>query len=427
MKAKKKEIRGHRTVFDIEVPASTVSKVIEEVFGEIAKIAEIPGFRVGRAPLDLVRKKHAEKAKSEALKRLLTDSCIETLKINNISPIGEPEVSDVKFVDNQPLSFKITLDRWPEFTLKGYREIRLERPAAKVQDEDIEAMVENLREYNATYSPLDNAALEYGHCAICDMATMVNGKTRKRDDSWFTMDKKAVVPEIAENMRGMKKGDSREFSVTMPKDFLVENLSGKTVSYKVSVKEIKEKILPEVNDEFAKIVGSDTVDEMKKRIREELTRRAEIQRNASMRNSLMERLIKENKFEVPVSMVENQSALYVRDAKEKLVKKGIAAEAIEKKDQDLRKQFAVQAEKSVRLMFILDAVAKEQKITVDASEVDEAITLIAAQSGQAESKVRARYKKDGMSSALMHKIREDKVVAYLMGVALIEDKKEGSK
>lgn len=414
MKIKYKSTQECSGCFEIEVPPETIAKAFEEVYEELSKVANIPGFRQGRAPKELVKKHYSKDARDEVLKKLIPDAYRYALDKHRIVPIGLPEISDVTFVEENVLSFKAKVDTRPQFELKDYKGIKAEKKKVDIKDEDVEKTLDNLREVNARYNAVDRP-VEMDDFTVADLECFVDGKSihKKRENIWLSINKDAVIPGLSEKIAGMKKGEEKEIEVVLPEKYPDKSLAGKTAVYKVLVKEIKVRQLPAIDDEFAKDLGKENLIQLKDAIRKELIAHAEYQSAVETENKILGRLIDDNVFVVPSSFINRQLDYMVENAKRKLEEKGFKRQELDKKDEEFRAKFKDDAVKQVRLLFILDEIARTEKIEVAAEDLDKAYEEMAARSGRSISEVKEYYAKEELEDSLRDKIREGKVIEFL--------------
>ncbi len=425
MKIKAKTVEECSTLFDIDISKETMSEAFEEVYAEISKAANIPGFRVGKAPLDLVKKHYIETAREEVLKRMIPKAYKLALKEHGITPIGLPEISDVAFGEGMTLSFKAKVDTHPKFRLKDYKGIKIEKRKVAIKDEDVEKMLESLREINAKYMPEESRPVQLGDYILGDVECFVDKKSihKKRENIWLHIDKESVIPNLNEGLVGMKKDEERDVEVVLPEKYPDKAVAGKKATYHVKVKEIKLRKLPELNDEFAKDLGKENVEELRKTVAKELEERARINAEIETENQLLKRLIDDNPFAVPPNLVKKQIAYMIDDAKRRLEEKGFKREDLDKRDNELAQKFREDALRQVRLMFILDEIAKRESVEADAGDVDDAYKSIAAKTAQPVNKIKEHYEKEDMIDNLKEKIKEEKVINFLLEKAEITERK----
>jgi trigger factor len=424
MKVKIKDTGECAALFEIEVPKETVDRAFEEVYDEITKFAKIPGFREGKAPKDLVRKRYAAHAKEEVLKRLVPSAYKDALLKHNIAPLGAPQISDLSLGEGEALLFKAKVDRRPEFKLKNYLKVRIESRKAVVKEDDVEKMLENLRQLNARYTAVEDRDIQLGDYVVGDLECSVDGKAihKKRENIYLHVDKEAFPPGLAGGMPGMKKGEERDVASRLPENYPDKKLAGKPAIYHVKVREIKSRTVPELNDELAKELGSENLDELKKRVRSELESSARFNAMVDMENKLLDFLADNNVFNVPQRLVARQLALMVEDAKRRLEEKGFTRGDLDKKDAEFAEKFKDDAVRRVRLMFILDRIGEEENISATDDDLEEAYRSISARTGQGIEKIKDYYHKEDLVENLKEKIRNEKTIKFLLAKADIVEK-----
>jgi len=424
VKSKRNNIEECAALFDIQVPKEDIERAFDEVYAEIMKIANIPGFRAGKAPKELVAKHYSKAAKEEALKKLIPEAYRMALEEHGINPIGLPEISEVNFEEDKELSFKARVDTRPKFKIKDYKRIKISKKKISVTAEEIDKTLENLRDISATYITVEERPVQMGDYVVSDMECFADDKPvhKKRENLWLFVDKDSLVPGLSEKMVGMKKGEEKDIELTMPEKHPDKNLAGKPVRYHILAKDIKMRKLAQLNDEFAKGLGKDSLEELKKEISKELEYRAEVNSEIGAENELLDKLASDNVFEVPSSFVKRQLEYMIEDAKKHLLEKGFKKEDLDKKDDELSGKFKSDAAKRVRLLFILDEIAKAEGIVVSEEDVSAAYKSISAQTGKDEATVKAHYEKEELVDSLKDKIRETKTIQFLLKAAEITEK-----
>jgi trigger factor len=424
MKYKAKSIEECTTLFEIEVSPQMIARALDEVYADIAKVANVPGFRVGKAPADMVRLRYAKDAREEVLKRLLPEAYRQAVKQQNIDPVGLPEISDVSFPEDKPLTFKAKVETRPKFKLKDYKGIKVEKKKADVKDADVDKTIENLREVSAKYISVEARPVMMNDYVVTDLECFVDGKSihKKRENLWLAVDKDSYIGGMAEQMAGMNKLEERDIEVKLPENYPDKAVAGRQARYHVLVKEIKERRLPSVDDEFAKDIGRPSLEDLRKEIAKELAARAAANSETEAENSLLNALIDGHVFKVPSGFVARQIASMVADSKKRLEEKGFKREDLDKRDKEFAEKFRQDAERQVRLLFILDSIASAERIEATDADVGDAYRAIAAQAGKDEAFVRGHYEKEGLVDSLREKIRESKTIRFLMDHAAVTEK-----
>jgi len=424
MKSKIKAIEECASLLEIDIAPETIDKAFGEVYGEIAKYANIPGFRAGKAPVELVKKHYAKNAREEVLKRLIPDAYRGAVEEHGLRPISLPEISEVNFDNEKKLSFKAKVTTRPVFKLKNYKGIKVEKSKAKVTETEVDKMLQNLRELNAKYTSVEDRPAKMGDYIVSDMDCTVDGKAahKKRENLWLLLEKESLIPELSEKMAGMNKGEERDIDVTLPEKYPDKNLAGRLARYHIKAKEIKMRELPELNDEFAKVVGRPNMEDLKKEISRELENHAKMNAEVEAENQLLKKLIDDNSFAVPSDFTARQIGFMVEDAKRHLMEKGFKKEDLDSKDAEFKERFKSEAVRKVRLMFILDEITANEKIDVTGEDLENAYKAISAQSGKPAEEVRAHYEKEDLVDNLKDKLREGKAIQFLMRNAEITEK-----
>ncbi len=424
MKSKRNNIEECTTLFDIEDPKEDIVRAFDEVYSEIIKVANIPGFRTGKAPKELVVKHYSKNAKEEVLKRLIPDAYRVALEEHGINPIGLPEISEVNFDEDKILSFKARVDTRPKFKIKAYNGIKINKSKVSVTAEEIDKTLASLRDISATYITVEDRPVQMGDYVVSDMECFVDSKPvhKKRESLWLFVDKDSLVPGLSEHMVGMSKGDEKDIELTMPEKYPDKLIAGKLARYHIFAKDIKMRKLPELNDEFAKGLSKGSLEELKKEVSKELEYRAQVNSEIGTENELLDKLASDNVFQVPSNFVKRQLEYMVEDAKKHLIEKGFKKEDLDKKDGELKEKFKNDAVKRVRLLFILDEIARAENIGVSEDDLAAAYKSVSAQTGKDEATVKDYYEKEDLVDSLKDKIRETKTIQFLLKAAEVIEK-----
>ena len=423
MKSKAKSVEECTTLFEIEIPRETIDKAFEEAYAGITKAANIPGFRPGKAPLDMIKKRYAKEAEKDVVDRVIPDAYKKALDEHKIEPIGFPEISDLILEQGKALTFKAKVDTRPKFKLKDYKGIQVEKKKAQVKDEDIDKALENLREYSAKYIAVEDRPLNWDDYAVSDLECFVDGKEahKKRENLWLYLDKESLLSGLMEKMVGMNKGDERDVEIALPEKYPDKAIAGKQARYHVKVKEIKVRSLPAIDDGLAKDLGKDNLQALRKEVAEELEKKMKMDSEIAAENQLLNKLIDENNFAVPPTLVGKQIRMMTENAKAKLTEKGFKKEELDKKDKEFVGRFKDDAARQVRLLFILDTIARGEGIDADEKDLQNAYKAISLQSGKKEEEVKDYYEKQNLVDNLLERVREEKTIEFLLKNAKITE------
>ena len=412
------EASGVKREIEIEVPADEVTRETESLIQKYQKTARLPGFRRGHVPASIIRQRFSEDLKSDVVEALVPRYFRREADRLGLKPVSQPRVSDLHVHDNEPLRFRASFEVMPEIKVEGYRELRAEKTEINVTDEEVEQTLNGLREQHATYSTIDGRALQDGDFAQASLDGQPKdgqGKPVHMDEVLVEIGGKNTMPEFSENLRGVTAGEERTFGVTYPEDSSDRRLAGKAFTYTVKVQSVKQKTVPELNDQFAKELGEFAdLAEVRKRIREgmEAERTQIAEREA--KEKLVEQLVRRNEFEVPEALVERQIDSRLDRGLRSLVAQGLRAEDLKKMDlKRLRSDQRDHALHDVKASLLLEKIAQEEKIEVSEEEISREVEALAAQSKQTVEAVRARLTEDGALDRIRARLRNDKALDLL--------------
>ena len=404
----------------VEVPADVVQKETDALVQQFSKHARLPGFRRGKVPPSVIRARFAEDIRSEVVEKLVPKFFRERVEKEGLTVVSQPKVTDLKIEEGQPLRFKATFEVLPPIEVSGYKEVRAEKPEIAVTDDEVEAYLKQLQEQQATFSAVEGRPLQDGDFAQVSLDSRPKEETAdmkpsKLDDILVHIGGENTVKEFTENLRGATAGDDRTFDVTYADDYQDERLRGKTLSYSVHIKGIKQKSLPELNDEFAKEVGEfKDLGELKAKIREQMEHEKKHHAEHEAKDKLMDELVRRNEFPVPEALVERQIDLRLERGLRALAAQGMRAEDMKKLDfARLRAGQKEAATKEVKASLILDRIAEAEKIEVSEDELEKEVQALATQSKQPADAVRARLTKEGTLDRIRDRIRSEKTLDFL--------------
>jgi len=409
---------------EVEIPVEDVNRQTESLIQKYQKVARIPGFRRGHVPASIIRQRFSEEIKTDMVEALIPRFFRQEAERLSLHPISQPRVTDLHLHDGQPLRFKAAFEVLPEIKLEGYKDLRADKPEIAVSEEDVEKALTDLRERQAAFNPVEGRALADGDFAqvSLDGHPKSDGTEPKGDGQPVHMDEVLVeiaggntMPEFTEHLRGATPGDERTFDVSYPDDTQDKRLAGKTFSYAVKVQAVKQKSLPELNDEFAKSLGEfQTIDDLRKAVRENIEAERKHEAQLAAKEKLVGELIQRNDFEVPDSLVEQQIDIRLERGLRALAAQGLTAEQMKKMDLNrLRVGQRDQAVHDVKAALLLERVAEEENVQVSDEELNHELEALARQSKQTSEAVRARLTQDGGLDRIRNRIRNEKTLEFL--------------
>jgi trigger factor len=406
----------------VEIPVEEVNRETASLIQKYQKLARIPGFRRGHVPASVIRQRFSEDLKSDVVEALVPRYFRKEADKQGLIPVSQPQVTDLHLKDNEPLRFKASFEVMPEIKVEGYKELRADKPEITVTDEEVQQSLDGVREQHATFTSVEGRALADGDYAQVSLDGKPKDGPSDGQDKPVHMDEvlveiagKNTMPEFTANLRGASPGDERVFEVTYAQDAQEQRLAGKTFTYTVKVQSIKQKALPELDDQFATQLGEfKTLDEVRKRIREGMESERKHTAEHEAKDKLVAELVKRTEFEVPEALVDRQIDVRLERGLRALAAQGMKAEDIKKMDLNrLRVGQREQALQEVKASLVLDKIADEEKIEVSDEEIDREIDALATQSKQTPEAIRARLTRDGALDRIRNRIRSEKTLDFL--------------
>ena len=408
----------------VEIPAAEVARETELQIQRYQKSARLPGFRAGHVPASIIRQRFGDGLKNDVIEALVPKHFRREAEKQGLIPVSQPRVTDLHMVDGEPLTFKASFEVLPEIQVEGYKDLRADKPEIAVTDEEVEGALTNVREQHATYTTVEGRPLAEGDYAQASM----DGKPKDgqdvaeakanpvhMDDVLIEIGGKNTVPEFSQNLTGASAGDERTFDVSYAEDISDKRLAGKTFVYTVKVNGIKQKNLPELNDDFAKELGEFTsLEQVRKQIRENMGAEKRHTAEHAAKDKLVAELVKRNDFEVPESLVDRQIDLRLERGLRALAAQGMKMEDLKKMDLPrLRAGQREQAVHDVKSSLLLERIAELEKISVSDEEMKREIEAMARQSKQTSEAVKARLTEDGGLDRIRMRIRSEKTLEFL--------------
>jgi trigger factor len=405
-----------RRELDLEIPADEVTKKLESVAKEFARVARVPGFRPGKAPVSLIRRRFAEDIKGEVVQSLVPERVEKAVTEQKLTPVSQPQVEKLDFIEGQPLKFRAVFEVLPEFELGNYKDLELEMPTMDITDDDVTKTLEEMRERAAAFAPVEGRPAENGDYVQLKLTGTPEGggDPIQADSVLCHLGAEETMEPFNENLRGANAGDHKNFDVAYPADYPDAKLTGKTYHYAVEVLGIKNKKLPELNDEFAKDVSdAATLDELKAKVRESLEHQRDHKHKELLREKVIAALIKLHDFPVPESLVQHQMDVRLERVVRSLAAQGVDPRAVNVDWVTLRSRQQERASDDVKAELIVDRIASAENIDVTDEEVNHELEHAATHSGESAAAIHARLTKQGTLDRMKAKLRSDKTLDWL--------------
>lgn len=418
----------------ITIPAAQVDQVLATKFGEVQKTAKIKGFRPGMVPLSLIKQYYGSDVNYKTMSSIIDQSYGHALRENSIRPVSQPNIEPtgshphLHLHEGQDFSYSATVEIFPEIELKTYQGFSLKKDKPKVSDKDVEEVVQNYVDRHAEMIPLENEegkettrAIKKGDFAEFkfDGGLVTPEGIEKKEgmsgNHYLEIGSGQFIPGFEEEMIGLRRGESKTFDITFPKDYHADDFKGKKAQFSVDILEIKEKKLPEVTDEFAKDLTYENVADMKAKIREGLEKGKEDEAQNKLKNELLAELIKKNPFELPNSLVEAQMKHLLEDFVSNLKRQGVPEESIGGILEQQKGPMKEKAENQVRSGLLLEAVAEKEGISAGESDIDAHFKEMAENMKMEESKIREYYlSSPEQKENLEFRLKEEKTLKFIL-------------
>jgi trigger factor len=418
MKVTVEELSPSKRALHIELPSERVAATTESALKELGRRIHIPGFRKGKAPTEIIQRRFQADIQEEVLRELIPDSYRQALSQVDFTPVSEPRVEDVHFHAGEPLKYRAVVDVKPSLEVKDYRGVPLERGKVEVTDPEVDRAVEYLREEAAEYVPMEGWPALRDDLIVLDHDGTIHGKVFKGGSGknlTLVLGRGGYLPGFEEQLAGLKKGESKQFTLAFPEDFPRKDVAGRTAEFRVTIKEVKKRRLPELNDEFAKTVGDvESLAGLRDKLRQQLTERKNRDQEAELRRTLLEKLAASVEVELPESLVEAEAASILRDMLGMARMAGTQAREVEQNAQKMGGQALEVARRRVKHSLVLEAVARQEGLAVTDAEVTAEIeNMVAAYPTDRGAAVRQAMEDPDRRDGLKARLLERKALDFL--------------
>lgn len=408
----------------IEVDAAVVDTELSAAYTQLSRQVKMPGFRAGKVPRRILEQKYKSDVEADVLRRVQMRSVLEAIQQNKLPAMGDPQFSGGAIAANKPLAFTARVEVKPEITAKDYKGLKLKRFDVMVTDAQVDEQIERMRQSRAQVSPItDRDVAKMGDYAVIDFDATHDGKAFAGNTGrGVQVEVKAgqlIEGDIPE-LEGLKIGAEKTFTYTFPADYRVEEIKGKAAQFKVTLKELKKKDVPALDDAFATTLGFKTVAELKERIKKDLER-GQKNRNASdEREGVFKALIEKNTFDIPESLVSHATDVLLDSVFQNMFNSGVDPRALGLDFASLRAEMRPKSELEVRGQLLLEAISRQEKIEVSAGDIDAKLAEFAEETSMPITAVRKQYTEPRAHEALKNRILEDKAVAFVKQSATFE-------
>ena len=432
MKTELVDVSPTRKEIKIEVEPEVVRAAFDRISDRYAKHARVPGFRPGHAPRAVVRTRFKSEIRGDVLRELIPDAVNNAIEKHELAAIGEPDVhldtnEALERIGEDAISFHVGVEVLPNVELGNYKGIEAIRRIRPVTGEDIERMLDGLRESSAALQPVEDRSSQLGDTLTVSFRGKFIDHPEEEDinveDVDVTLGGPSVQQEFTDNLTGVRVDDEKTFLVDYPADFSSKGLAGKKVEYRATISAVRVKELPELDDEWARSLGEefDSMETLRTKVREDLEQRAVAEADSRLRADLMHKLLETHQFEVPESLVNHQTQYRLESVVRDMIGRGIDPRSQELNWEGAREELKGQAEEDVRGSMLLERIADEEHINVSEEEIEAEIEAIAKSTRQSKEKVRGVLTKDGGERSIANRLRNRKALDLLRENARVSD------
>jgi trigger factor len=409
------EISSCKKDLTVELPATELEQEIDKLAREYARNAKVPGFRPGKVPMSIIRQRYGNDMRQEATQKIIERSWKEAIDAHDLHPLVQPVVKDLENKPEHPLKFTLSFEVMPNLEVKDYKEVPVTQPSPDITDQKVEQALESIREQHAQFSPVDEGEAADGHILSVSIDGQFEGdtKTKHEDNITLVLGNPQTNEDFTKNLLGVRQGETRSFDVEYPEDHHRKDLAGKKVHYDVAVKEIKEKQLPELNDDFAKDIGQENLEALKQKVRNDLVTQATRIAEKEARETILKTIVERQQVDVPDCLVQQELESNINRMAARLAMQGVD---LQKTSIDWQKIFQDErpnAEAMVRRSMILEAIARQESFEISDEEIDSELEKIAEESNKSAAAIKAQLEKEGRIDGLKQHLLENKAFDFI--------------
>jgi trigger factor len=422
----------------VEIPSTVVDAEIDKVARDYSRAARVPGFRPGKVPAKVVRQRFRDQILHDVAHGLIPRAVDEALRERGVEPVDTPDIRDVVVEEGQPLKFTASFETVPPIEPGDYASITLQHKSASITDSAVDEALNNLRDRAARYEPVVARGIQRGDSVVMDLVrtafpkqeepliviagenapSAAEPQTDKHDDVTVEIGGTANPPGFDDQLVGLEEGREKTFDIRYPDDYAIGELAGTTVNYSVAVKAIRTRVLPELDDEFAKDLGEfENLDALRARVRADLEHEASHETERELRGALLNQLASRVTFDVPAALLDREIDRRMEDFVRRLMDQQIDPMKVNINWEEFREKQREPAVEAVRGALALDEVARREHLSVSDEEIDAEVDRYAQRSGRAAAAVRARLEKEGGIARLYSGLRREKTLEFLLSKA----------
>lgn len=417
-----------RKLIEATVASTRVREELESSFKELKLNVIVPGFRKGKAPRKLLERKFGEEVKDQVQEKLRDEAFLEVLEKENLEAVGEPEFAKLELSEDETLTFEVTVEVKPDFKLGDYKGLKLEKPSEKVTEKDVEEAIEALRLRNSELVTEEGRKVKEGDTVLGEWRVAVG-------ENVLSEEKEILVPvakgkvlgvevDLPKVLKKAKAGDEKSTTINLPEDFENSEFAGREAEILIKIKEVKVNKLPELDDEFAKTLGLDSIDALKEQVEKHVEARKKAASRESLEVQAFDKLLEDAEFDIPEGLLDREAHRMKDDMRRRLRFRGVPPKVVEERLEEMGDSTKDETRKRIKSGFVMDKIAEVEKITATEDEVQNLIESLAADSGQKSADVRKRMEESGMIGNLRTQIRREKSIQLVLDKAETTEEKK---
>jgi trigger factor len=424
MKAEFVDVSETRKSVTIEIPRADVDAEIDRIARRYARDAQLPGFRKGKVPASVIKKRFREQILHDVTHTLIPGAVQDALQERGIEPLDSPNVEKISMPDGEPLTFTAAVDTLPEFDPGDLAAITARRTHEAVTDEAVDQALSQVRERAARYEPVEGRPAADGDTVVMDLERRGEGDPETHEGVSVLIGGPGNPPGFDAEITGMQPGEAKTFDVTFPADYAVPEMAGTSTTYHAAVKELRRRVLPELDDEFARDLGLDGVDSLtalRDRVRQDLEAQATAASDRQVRDEVLRQLAERVTFEVPDSLVDAELDRRLQDLVQQMMAQQVDPRQAGIDWGQFRESQRDAARQAVKSALALDEVARREDVQVSAADIDQEIARFAARAERSPDAIRAQLEKEGRIPSLQAGLRREKALELATSRAAVEN------
>jgi trigger factor len=421
MKAEFTDVNETQKSLKVEIPTDIVNEGIDRIARDYSKKARVPGFRPGKAPARVIKQRYKSEILHDLAHDLIPRAVDDALRERGMEAIDAPDIRDVSVEENQPLTFSAFFEILPPFDTGDYPALALTRAITAVPEESVDHAMQRLRDRAARYEPVEGRGVDHGDTVTVDLDRKdAGGQSDAHKDVAIELGGKANPPGLDEQLLGLEAGATKTFTLHYPADYAIAELANQDVEYTVNVKSLRRRVLPELDDDFAKDLGDfENLAALRARVREDLEHEAKHAGERDMRSELMKQLARRVPYQLPPSLIDRELDRRLEDFARRMMDQGIDPRQAGIDWQAFRESQREPAVEAASGAVYLDQLARHEKIEVTADEIDQEVSRYAERTGRTPAAVRAALEKEQGLSRIAAGIRREKSIDFLLSHATI--------